>query len=153
MAQPLLNTGHQRAAKSAAIRIVGGIFLDYASWNVSLSGDDLDTVNFESFSNDGTGNSYSEGILGILRADFDFGGDWDAGRNAYGNPPGLYPRDDFADLNLFISSPTSPFGQQGWFFQWSRIRTSKNGGVVQGKVTFSATGINQGGFRYPLGDT
>ncbi len=147
----LIGTGKQRAAKSSRISVENQP-LTYASWNANVTGDDLDTVNFSSFVNDGSsnGNSYSEGILGIVKCDLDFGGDWDAGTNAFDDqPPGLYPRDDLDNLEFDISVPD---GLTGWFFGFARIRTAKNGGEVKNKVTFSCTGMNQGIFSYPSGD-
>lgn len=139
----LLGTGKQRAAKTCRIS-VGATFLTFASWECNLTGEDFPTGNFESY-NVANAQSYDEGIMGFLACDVRFGGDWDAGTNPFGNPPGLYPRDDLATVSFF----TSRIDNVNWSFPYLRLRSATNGGEVHGKVTFSVSGKNQGVFTYP----
>lgn len=141
----LIATGTQRAGKASRIEI-GVANLAFASWSVDLKGDDLETVNFESYDL-ATGNSYGEGILGVLSADVRMGGDWDASQNPLDDPPGLYPRDDLQSVN-FVDNRVDA---TEWTFAYMRIRSATNGTDVKGKVTFSASGHNQGTFSFPSG--
>lgn len=146
MAQ-ILNTGYQRAAKSARVAITPN-FLSFASWNVQVAGEDLPTVNFESYSTS-LNQSYDEGILGVLKCDIKFGGDWDAHQNFYDTVPGLFPRDDLASVSLLLSRAT--LDNTFWNFPYMRVRQSTNGAEVRGKVTFDVSGFNQGKFSFPTG--
>lgn len=141
----LLGTGKQRAGKTSRVT-VGALNLTFASWEASLTGDDLSTVNFESY-NVAAANTYDEGILGVIGADLRFGGDWDAGTNPLGNPPGLYPRDDLATVAFF----TSRLDVISWAFPYVRVRNATNGAAVKDKVTFAVSGKNQGIFTSPTG--
>lgn len=142
----LIGTGKQRAAKTSRVA-VGVQNLTFASWEVNLTGDDYDTVNFESFNlaGFGGGQSFGEGILGPVEGDIKFGGDWDAGVAAFANPPGLYPRDDLAAVAFY----TSRLDAVSWAFPYIRVRSSVNGGEVRGKVTFNCSGKSQGIFTPP----
>lgn len=135
----------QRAAKAARVQ-VGADFLTYSSWKVDVSGDDLETTNFESYvlADDTT---YKEGVLGPIECAVDFGGDWDAGTNPLDNPPGLYPRDDLADVSLIVNRTDATM----WDFPYVRLRGASSGGEVGGKVTFTCTGKSQGPFVFPIG--
>lgn len=84
-----------------------------------------------------------------MGCDLKFGGDWDAHTNPYGQPPGLYPRDDLAGLIFYESRD----GLDNIFynFPFARIRSSVNGGEVHGKVTFNTSGKSQGIFTIPTG--
>src|SRR5437667_229884 len=86
------------------------------------------------------GQTYDEGILGSIGCDLRFGGDWDAGTNPLGSPPGLYPRDDLASLYFYTSRIDVVF----WTFPYARIRSAVNSGDIKGKVIFNASGKNQG---------
>jgi hypothetical protein len=141
----LIGTGKQRAGKTSQI-VVGTTPLTFASWEVTLTTDDLDTDNFESY-NATAGQSYGEGIMGFLSCDLKFGGDWDAGTDPLGSPPGLYPRDDLANLNFYTSRIDGIY----WSFPYARLRSATNGAQVKGKVTFSCSGKNQGPFTFPTG--
>lgn len=135
----ILNTGKQRSGKNSRVT-VGGTPLVNNRWNVNYKGDDLDTVNFES---EGLG----EGILGIEECDLSFGGDWDAGANFFDDPPGIYPRDDLADLQFTENTTDNVF----WDFPYARLRSATNGAEVRGKVSFEASGMSQGPFVLPTG--
>lgn len=141
----LLGTGKQRAGKTSRV-LVGGVGLTFSSWAADLSGDDLDTVNFESYSV-AAGQTYDEGILGVLGCKFNFGGDYDAGTSPLGSPPGLFPRDDLAALSF--DTVRTDAGNNLWSFTYARLRTANNSASVRGKVAFACTGMNQGSFVYP----
>jgi len=142
----LIGTGYQRAAKTARIG-VGGAFLTFSSWNLPLTGEDLVTTNFESY-NVPAGQTYREGILGDIGVDGgNFGGDWDAHFNPLGTPPGLYPRDDLANVVMY----TSRLDVILWTFPYWRVRSSTNGAAMGGKVTFQVGGNSQGPFTWPTG--
>lgn len=146
MAQ-VLGTGKQRATKTSRV-LVGTQALTFASWSATVRGEDIDTINFESY-NIVQGHTYDEGILGMLGCDIAFGGDWDAGTNPLGSPPGLYPRDDLANLYFYTSRLDVIF----WTFAYARLRGAVNSAAdpSRGKVVFNCTGKNQGVFLWPTG--
>jgi hypothetical protein len=139
----LPGTGAQRAGKTSRI-IAQGVPLTYASWNVDQKAEDLDTMNFESY-NVVSGESYGEGIHDGLECGIRGGGDWDAAAAPYGNPPGLYVRDDLSALYFYTSRIDNVF----WLFPWARIRSATNGAQVKQKVTFEFSGMSQGTFIVP----
>ena len=141
----LIGTGKQRAGKTARV-LVNTLALAFASWKITFRGDDLDTGNFESF-NVVSLASFNEGILGFIGCDWNCGGDWDAGVNPLGSPPGLYPRDDLTLLQMYESRIDVTL----WAFPYARVRSSENGAEAKGKVTFNSSGMNQGPFTYPAG--
>jgi hypothetical protein len=155
----ILNTGYQRAAKTSQVIIGilggGGTALAMASWAVDMTSVDLPTVNFNSYNTSGStvtafgvGQTFDEGISGVLGANIDFGGDWDAHVALISpNPPGLYPRDDLQNVQLVPSRLDSV--NQFWDFLYMRLRTTRNGCEVNGKVTFAVSGKNQGPFTPP----
>lgn len=135
--------------KSSRI-VADGEALAYTSWKANVTGDDIDTGNFESY-DAATAQAYNEGILGFIGCDGDFGGDWDAHLNpedlTAATPPGLYPRDDLPDTYFYTSIVDDVF----WFFPYLRIRTSSTGGEIKGAVTFTAGYKSQGIFTFPTG--
>lgn len=141
--QLIPGTGYQRAGKTSRI-LVSGLPLTYASWRVSMSSTKLDTMNFESY-NVATGESFGEGLHDGLEAGLTGGGDWDAHAAPYGDPPGLYVRDDLPNLLYY----TSRIDNVGWVFPLAQIISSENGAEVKGKVTFSFAGNSQGPFLLP----
>ncbi|MDE2103624.1 MAG: hypothetical protein KGL39_40675 [Patescibacteria group bacterium] len=153
----LLGTGHQRAGKSSMIGINNDAqILAFASWDVTVQGEDLPTVNFTSFVSAPTsfgtspGQSFGEGILGVVEADVRFGGAWDAGMNPYDNPPGLYPRDDLSTVNFYVSRPT--LDNTYYLWDYLRLRSAHNTSDVRGLIGFDVGGKNQGQFVLPTGD-
>jgi len=146
----ILSTGNQRAAKTSRVTVGGpqgtGSVLTFASYNVDVKGEDLNTTNFQSY-NAGLGESFDEGIMGILGASLKFGGAWDAGFNPFDSPPGLYPRDNLANLYFYPSQ----LDGIPWWFPYARLRDASNSGEVRGLVMFSCGGQNQGKFIYPSG--
>lgn len=141
----LLGTGKQRAGKESRI-LVGSQALTWASWEVAMSADDLPTVNFESYDL-ATLESYDEGLHGPLGAELSGGGDWDAGTNPLGSPPGLYVRDDLGTTSFFPSR----IDAVPWIFTFIRVRSATVGTEVTGKVSFRFGGRNQGKFTWPTG--
>lgn len=144
MAQ-IIGTGKQRSAKTSRV-LVGAQALTFASWKAAMTGEDLSTVNFESY-NTVAAETFDEGIYGPLKCDINFGGDWDAGTDPYGTPPGLYIRDDLANLYFYTSRIDVVF----WTFTYARLRSTENSGDVGAKVIFNCAGMNQGRFIYPTG--
>lgn len=132
--------GHKRSGKNARVS-VGGTPLNHATYNVTWRGDDLDTTDFE----DG---GVETGIIGVEVAEWECGGDWDAGTNALDDPPGLYPRDDLEDLAFFTSQSDGVFTG----IDVARVLSSRNGAQVRGKVTFTANGKSNGDWTPPTGD-
>jgi len=141
----LLGTGIQRAAKTSKV-LVSTQPLTFASYEASLTGDDLQTVNFQSYDN-ARQETFDEGIMGVLYCAVRFGGDWDAGTNPLDDPPGLFPRDDLPHVQFF----TDFLDAVDWDFPLIRVRTATNGGTVKDKVTFDVDGKNQGPFDHPAG--
>jgi hypothetical protein len=141
----IIGTGKQRSAKASRV-LVGAQALTFASWEANMTADNLDTINFESY-NTTYSQSFTEGILGPIDGAFSFGGDWDAGTIPMGSPPGIYPRDDLANLSFL----TNRADNTSWYYPFSRLRSTKCGGEVKGLITFTASGMNQGLFLPPAG--
>lgn len=154
----LIATGYQRAAKASRV-LVGPTVLAFASWSANVSGADLPTLNFQSFDTAynvlAGGESFDEGLYGALKCDWSCGGDWDAAANPVddiANVPGFYIRDDLTNLTFEPNRlDVANSGVTPWFFGYARVRSAQNGGQVTGLVTFTASGINQGPFSYPIG--
>ena len=143
----LIGTGYQIAGKTSQV-LVGGSALTYASWEAAMKGDDLPTVNFQSY-NITAAQTFGEGIIGPIDCDIKFGGDWDAGTNPLDEPPGLYPRDDLSSVSFVTNRVVAP--SVAWDFDFVRLRSSTSGADVKGKVTFNTSGMNQGPFAPPVG--
>lgn len=129
--------GSMRAAKGSRVS-VGGTPLTKSEWDVTYRGDDLDTTNFES-------GGVEQGLIGVLGADWNAGGDWDAARPAFGVIPGMYPREDLANLQLY----TNVSDGHAWAFPLARVISARNGAQVRQKVTLSGSGKGQGNFSLP----
>jgi hypothetical protein len=144
----ILATGSQRAGKTSQVN-ANNTALAFSSYNVTVSGEDHSTNNFNSWDAAGWdgGQAFDEGLLCFVKADIDFGGDWDAGVNPYDDPPGLFPRDDFPNLKLF----TSIIDVVDFDFAYMRIRSAKTGAEATGSVTFEVSGMSQGSFTLPTG--
>ncbi len=145
----ILATGSQRAGKTSQVN-ANGTALAYSSYDVTVSSEDHSTNNFNSWDAGafGNGQSFDEGLLCFVKADISFGGDWDAGLNAFDNPPGMFPRDDFPNLELF----TSIIDVVDFRFSYMRIRSAKTGSQATASVTFEVSGMNQGPFALPTGN-
>lgn len=148
----IISTGAQRAAKLSRVQ-VGSMNLAMASWEATMTGADLPTVNFESYnSGAGINETFGEGIMGVLSCDGRYGGAWDAGGGGAGgakftaDPPGLYPRDNLANVRFFVNRTDSTF----WDFIYQRIRGVNISAAVEGLVLFNVSDFkNQGRFIYP----
>jgi hypothetical protein len=125
--------GKQRAGKNSRV-VVGATNLNFANWRCTWRGDDLDTTNFESA-------GFEQGTIGVVVAEWTMGGDWDAGRNNYDNPPGLYPRDDLGQVKFFENVTDATVFHN---IATNRVLSAENGAEVKGKVTFTANGKSQG---------
>jgi hypothetical protein len=136
-----INTGWQRSGKNSRVQ-VGSNILAMSSFDVSVEATDLDTVNFTSAGAD-------EGITGIYKATLSFKGDWDArlvsNGMPFGNPPGIFPRDDLQNVTFTINISDG----NNWNFPYARIRSARTASDVTGKVSFDASGFNQGSFIDP----
>lgn len=142
----LLSTGKQRAAKLSQV-LVGQQSLAFASWGATLRIGEQPTVNFLSYVASATPQpqTFDESIGTIFGCDLKFGGDWDAGTNPYGSPPGLFPRDDLASLYFMVNrTDNTPYT-----FPYAALRTCENSGEITGKVLFSCSGKSQGSFTVP----
>ena len=141
----LLGTGTQRSGKASRITI-GADILTFTNWKVDQQVNDLETTNFTSY-DETTDASYGEGITGIDVCNITFGGAWDASANPYDDPPGLYPRDDLADVAFY----TNIVDNVSWVFDYIRLRSTSNGAEVSGLVTFTCSGMSQGIYTQPTG--
>lgn len=131
--------GKQRSAKGSRIS-VGNVNLNLAEWDATHRGDDLDTTNFES-------GGVEQGTIGIEVVEYDLKGDWDAGRNPFDSPPGLYPRDDLLTVRLYENVSDNCF----WAFPTSRVISARNSAQIRGKVVFEASCKSNGTFTKPTG--
>lgn len=131
--------GKKRSAKGARIT-VGGTALNWSEWDATVKGDDLDTTCFE----DG---GHETGVIGIDVVEYSVKGDWDAGRNAFDSPPGLYPRDDLSTVRLYENVSDNIF----WAFATSRVLSARNGAQVRGLVSFEASCKSNGSYTLPTG--
>jgi hypothetical protein len=130
--------GKQRAGAGSRIRIGGAVNLNGNSWDCDRTGDDLDTTNFES-------QGEEEGIIGVKASPFNYSGDWDAGANWFGNPPGIFVRADGPSHQFFFSVADNT----GILLPGVRLLSTRNSAQVRGKVTFNASGRSQGSAGIP----
>lgn len=139
----ILNTGFQRSGKGSRISVAGQA-LYYARFQASWEAEDLDTVNFGSY-NAPTDQTLDEGIMGVESSAFSGGGDWPANQVPFVPPPGIFPRDDLADLALILNVNDD----QEFNYPFARIRSANCSTAVRDKVTFEFSGKNQGVFLVP----
>lgn len=125
-------SGKQRAGKNSRVQIVA-TNLKLANWKCTWAGDDIDTTHFECAGAD-------QGTIGIIKTDWNCGGQWDAAVNAYDSPPGLYPRDDLGAIKFYENVSDNVYHN----LATNRVISAENGAEVKGAVTFSATGKAQG---------
>lgn len=117
-----------------------GTALNLKEWTSDHKGDDLDTTNFED-------NGLETGKIGIEVVDFTIKGDWDAGFNYYGDPPGIFPKDDAGPIMLYLSSPS--YDNKFWSLPLARVLSARSSVPVRGLVSFEATCKSQGPFTKP----
>lgn len=123
--------GKQRAGKNSRVQ-VGVTNLRHANWRATWRGDDLDTTNFESLTEQGT--------IGTIVCEWQTGGDWDASINSFDSPPGFYPRDDMGQIKFYENVADNI----GHVLATNRVLSAENGADVKQKVTFTASGKSQG---------
>lgn len=131
--------GKQRAAKGSRIK-ANGATLNFGEWDTDDKADKLDGTNFES-------GGQGQGTTGIETVEYNAGGLWDAGKNAYDSPPGIYPQDSFANLYFYENVTDNVF----WLFPLALILSAKNGASVREMVKFSWSGESNGPFTRPTG--
>jgi hypothetical protein len=144
-----LGTGYQRSGRNSRIAIgsnSAGTSLALAKWEVTWDTGDQDTTNFTS--QQANNHMATEGIYDVDEFPWSMDGDWDANNifcNNITSPasfPGIFPRDDLANLYFIINTNDSPTPY--WLYPYARVRSAKNGTAVKEKVSFSASGKNQG---------
>lgn len=151
MAQ-VLGTGYQRATKTAQI-LINSVALNWASWQVTITGQDIVTVNFGSYvaSPGGgwqEGQTFDEGILGAMSSQQTWGGLWDAHANPLTNPPGLYPRDNLSTIDFVVNRTDTT--QFEWPYMRIRAVGARADNVASGAVGFDVQDSkNQGNFTFP----
>ena len=147
MGAAAFSSGQQRAGKGAQLTILSAN-LNVKTANVTVHADDLDTTNFECV-------GYDTGTYGIMGMDWDFDGDWDAGRNFYDTPPGIYPRDDLGVNRTGGGSATYIYpnlaDNNPHTIPTSRVISAKNTMPVRGLVGFQATCKSNGQFTLSTG--
>lgn len=131
--------GKQRAGKNARIS-ANGTNLNYGKFDCNDKADKIDTTNFES-----TGQG--QGTTGVETIEHSGSGLWDAGRNAFDSPPGIYPQDSFPNLKYYLNQTDNTF----WNFPLALILSASNGAEVRGAVQFSWSGESNGPFNRPTG--
>lgn len=126
-----------RAGKDSAAT-VGGTLMAVEQWSSKYSGDKLPTNNFES-------NGLREGLIGFVGLAWSLKGSWDATENPLADPPGLFPRDDGANMTLTTNvTDGSHFSMPLWICSDSDVAST-----ATGLVTFDANGESQGNFTVP----
>lgn len=147
MGAAAFSSGKQRSGKASRLT-VAGVNLNVKNMSVSQHADDLDTTNFEAA-------GYDNGTNGVTGVDWDFDGDWDAGRNFYDSPPGIYPRDDLGVNRNGVGSATLLYpnvaDNNPTTIPTSRVISSKNTMPVRGLVGFQATCKSNGQFTMSTG--
>lgn len=147
MAAAAFSSGKQRSAKASRLTVLGAN-LNVKTINVSQHSDELDTTNIEAA-------GYDTGTVGVTGLDWDFDGDWDAGKNFYDAVPGIYPRDDLGVTRTGAGSSTIIYGNVAdnvpTTVPTSRVVSSKNTMPVRGLVGFSATCKSNGQFTMSTG--
>ncbi len=103
---------------------------------MTWKGTPLETTNFES-------NGKYTGLIGIEQADWSLKGKWDSSQDPLGDPPGLYPRDDGTQMDLFPESGSE------WNFPMWICTSSKISTRVSGTVDFESSGSSNGDFTPP----
>lgn len=120
-----------------------------AEYSWERKGDDLDFVHFECGGED-------QGGVGIFSTDYSFKGDWDAQINpvdpTVGQPPGVFPRDDLANVSLVPNQgDTVVVATLFLNIPLARVLSARVGAQVRQKVTYEASGKSNGGVVLPTG--
>lgn len=141
-----------RAGKGGAVN-VNSTVCNMKKFSVTESAGDLDTTNFESWTDEygssgsGGGISFEQGLVGVLSAKFDIDGNWDAAQDPYDPPVGFYPRDDGPQVVTYINFIDTTYFQ---FFA-TRFLTGTVATATADLVTFAISGKNQGPYQRPTG--
>jgi len=142
-----------RSGKNGKI-VIQGVGYALNHWEVTETGEVLDTNNFECFTQDfgtgliGGGRSFSQGMIGFESADFTISGVWNAAQNPFEEPPGLYVSDLGPELILYINESDGT----NYTFANTIISSTSVTTDATGAVSFSATGKNQGSYIRPTGN-
>ncbi len=122
-------------------------------WSVAEEGNDLDTTNFECFTEDygstgaGGGRSFTQGLIGLETASCNYEGSWDAATNPFDDPPAIYARDDGPLCQLYINQVDNNYYE----FAETRVLTASVDCAVDGLVSFNFSFKNQGPWSRPAG--
>lgn len=129
-----------RAGKNSRVQ-VNGTNMTSTRWSTTLRADDLDTTNFENVSINlqGAQAVAESGLIGVQGLDWEIGTLWDAGQNPMSDPPGLYMRDDGANMKLFTNVADNKY----WYLPTWRCFNSRSETTARGLVMFSASGKAQ----------
>lgn len=128
-----------RAGKRGRTEVNSQI-LSNKEWSTTYRGVDLDTTNFET-------NGKTTQLTGPVGVDWSIRGDWDASKNPLDDPPGLYPRDDGTNMQLF----TNQTDNTPWQFPTFSVTNAKTTTSASGLVTFDTDGKSQDDFLPPEG--
>jgi hypothetical protein len=128
-----------RAGKGGRTRIQnaqGSTNLANQSWDITHSGDKLDTSNFE-------GNGKKSWLIGLESLSWRLGALFDANKNPEDDPPGLYVRDDGEGMQLFTNKTDNKYWNlPSWICDSSHMSVT-----VAGLVMYDASGMAQNDFE------
>lgn len=128
-----------RAGKNSRASCDGTV-LNMNEYSWTHHGDPLDVTNFES-------NGLYEGIIGIQSLDWTLRGDWDAAKNPFDDPPGLYPREDGESLVMYTNKTDGKAASMTAYL----CSDSTVNSTATGKVGYNAAGKSNGSFSVPTG--
>ena len=135
----MAKVGHQLAGKGSRVQ-ANGVNLNQAKWECGCDGEKIDSSNFES-------SGSPQGMVGFAGLKWSFGGLFDAAKNYYDSPPGIFPQDTFPNLNFYLSV----IGNLFWAMPYALMLSTKNGVEAKGGVNFDASGESNGSFSFPTG--
>lgn len=119
---------------------VAGVNLYKTDWDVEDKTDPIDTSNFEC-------GGFYQYIIGLEGADYNIKGLWEVGTGQFISPPGLFPRFDLGQVNLYLSVS----GSLSWSLPQSVVSSAKNSAAVKDAVKFEAALMANGIFTRPNG--
>ncbi len=134
-------SGKQRAGKGCRLS-VAGVILRATNIDWQGRGDDLDTTNYEC-------NGQEQGTIGIFGDDMNVEAYWDASANPIDSnvAPGIYPRDNLANVYAYINVVDNTF----WLAALARVLTCSTSHPVRGLVGFKASMKSNAGRTIPAG--
>lgn len=130
--------GTFRAGKGSAIQ-ANGVFLTHNKFDGEETADKIPTENFES--------SARQGLTALPGCRFNCGGLFDAHKNPYDSPPGIFVQDEFPNLYLYTNFLDGVF----FLFPLSLILSNKVGMPVREGVSFDWSGESNGTYSRPTG--